>query len=346
MRIAADELTRIVTRIFAAAGSSPEEAACIARHLVDSDLVGHESHGVLRVIRYVQFLQKGDVVANATPEIVVDTPTALAVDGRMGYGQVIGELAIDRLAAKAKAAGVAIATIRRSGHLGRLGDWAERLAGHGLVSLHFLNTTGLGMMAVPFGGTDRRLSLCPLAIAVPVAGRHPVLLDMTTTTVAEGKLAWYRNKGEPIPEGWIVDKHGHPSTDPNDFYAGGALLPIAGHKGHGLCIMADILAGSLSGGGCTRPGVTSLENTMTSIAIDPGPLVDPTAWADEIRRFADWVTGSPPARPDGEVLMPGDIEHRHRIQRLADGILLDPTTWSQIEDAARLVGLEPATLRS
>lgn len=346
MRIAADELTRIVTRIFAAAGSGPGEAQCIARHLVDSDLVGHESHGVLRVIRYVQFLQRGDVVVNATPEIVVETPTALIVDGHMGYGQVIGEFAMDRLAAKAKSAGVALASIRGAGHLGRLGDWAERLAEHGLVSLHFLNTTGLGMMAVPFGGSDRRLSLCPLSIAVPVQGRHPVLLDMTTTTVAEGKLAWYRNRGERIPAGWIVDKHGHPSTDPNDFYAGGALLPIAGHKGHGLCILADILAGSLSGGGCTRPGVTALENTMTSIAIDPGPLVDPAAWASEIRRFADWVTGSPPAQPGGEVLMPGDVEHRNRIQRLADGIPLDPTTWSQIEDAARLVGLDPGTLRS
>jgi uncharacterized oxidoreductase len=273
---------------------------------------------------------------------VVDTGVLTVVDGDMGFGQVIAEETMERLAGKARQAGIALAAIRNVGHVGRLGDWAEQLAGHGLVSLHFLNTTGLGMMAMPFGGTDRRLSLNPMAIAVPLPGRPPLLLDFTTSVVAEGKLAVARNKGEQVAPGTIVDKHGRPTTDPNDFYAGGALLTIAGHKGHGLAVMIDILAGGLSGGGCTRPGETVLANPMTSIAIDPAQLGSADAFAAEVSRFADHVTASPPSRPGEPVRMPGDVEHETRAKRLAEGIPLDDESWRQIAEAGESVGVPRA----
>lgn len=344
MAIDAGRLERIVTKIFENAGSSASEAACVARHLVDSNLCGHDSHGVIRVPRYVAMVQSGDVVKNATPEVVKETPAVVIVDGKMGFGQVVGEFTMERLAKKAKATGIAFAGVRRTGHMGRLGDWAEQLAREGLVSMHFLNTSGRGMAAVPFGGSDRRLSLNPISIGVPMDGRPPVLLDMTTTVVAEGKLAVARNKGEQVAPGTIVDKDGNPTTDPNDFYAGGALLPIAGHKGSGLNVMADLLAGGLSGGGCTAPGVTTLANGLAAIAIAPDLFVDRGVYVEEIRRYAEWVKASPPRQPGGQVLLPGDVEHATRAKRQAEGIPLDDTTWGQILEAGATVGLDAAAI--
>ncbi len=339
MHIQAASLERIVERIFTAAGCEPSEASCVARHLVGSNLCGHDSHGVIRVSRYLDYMRAGKLRPGQRMSVVFESDTVAVVDGNLGFGQVIGEQAMDLLAAKAKSSGLAMTAVRNSGHLGRLGGWAERLAERGLVSLHFLNSTGYGMLAVPFGGSDRRLSLNPLSVCVPVDGRHPVLLDMTTTVVAEGKLAVARNRGDAVPPGAIVDKAGNPTTDPNDFYAGGALLPMGGHKGYVLNVVVDLLAGALSGGGCTKPGETVLVNTMTSIAVDPAPFTDRAAYFAEIERYLGWVAGSPPKAPDGRVLLPGDFEAETRVERRRDGIPLDDTTWGGIAESGLSVGM-------
>ena len=339
MRIQPQPLSRAVSRIFVTAGCQPDEADCVARHLVDSNLCGHDSHGVIRVSRYIEFIKAGTVRPGQCMSVVFENDTMVVIDGHMGFGQVIGEQAMGRLADKTKKSGLALATVRNCGHAGRLGAWAEQLAEHDLISLHFLNTTGRGMCAVPFGGTDRRQSLCVIAACLPVDSGEPILFDGTTSTTAEGKLFVARNQGVPVPAGQIIDKHGNPTTDPNDFYAGGAILPMGGHKGYGLNIIADILAGALSGGGCTRAGVEVLVNTVTSIAIDPAPLTDREAYFAEIKRYCDWVTGSPPREPRGEVLLPGQKEHRTRNERKRNGIPLDETTWQQLIEAAVSVGM-------
>jgi hydroxycarboxylate dehydrogenase B len=346
MQIQSAPLATAATRIFEAGGCAPDEARRVAENLVDANLAGHDSHGILRVLRYTHWLKEGKVRPGQAISRIFDTPAMAVVDGHMGFGQTICEQAMELLAEKAKAIGIGLVAIRRVGHTGRQGAWAEQLARHGLISLHFLNTTGIGMMAAPFGGTDRRLSPSPITMCVPrpkEGGSEgpPIMLDFTTTVVAEGKLQVARNKGMPVPEGTIVDKDGNPTTDPTDFYAGGALLTIAGHKGHGLNIMADLLAGTISGGGCTAPGHTIMENAMTSIAIDPGPLVDRAAYEAEILRFAGWVTASPPKDPAQPVLMPGEMEHNMRQQRLKDGIPIDDTTWAQILEGGALVGVGP-----
>ena len=340
MKLQSGPLTAAVTRIFTAGGCRDDEAVRIARNLVDANLTGHDSHGVIRVIRYVKWMSAGDVKPGQSITSVHDTPAMAVVDGHMGFGQTICEQAMDLLAEKTKAIGIGVVAIRHVGHTGRQGAWAEQLARHGLISMHFLNTTGIGCSAVPFGGSDRRLSPSPIAMCVPHPADGPlILLDFTTTVVAEGKLAVARNKGLPVPEGTIVDKDGRPTTDPNDFYAGGGLLTIAGHKGHGLNIMADLLAGVLSGGGCTKAGVTVMENAMTSIALNPGPLVDREAYEAEILRFWDWVKASPPKDPAHPVLMPGEMEHRTRERRMAEGVPIDETTWAQVLEGAAIVGV-------
>ena len=169
--------------------------------------------------------------------------------------------------------------------------------------LHFLNTSGAQRVA-PFGGSDRRLSTNPITVGVPVASGDPVILDVTTSMVAEGKLFVASNKGEQVPPGWIIDKHGQPTTDPKDFYDGGALLTVGAHKGSGLSIIADLLAGAISTGRSSDPEDTVLRNNMLSIYIAPAVYDSEGAVPREIARFVAWVKASPPSVPGEPVLLP------------------------------------------
>ena len=336
--VAADRLVRLVAAIMSAGGSAADEAKTIARRLVDSNLVGHDSHGVIRVGKYLDWARDGWLKPNATPTVVTDADAFAIIDGNRGYGQVIGEFAARLGIEKAARSGIAMIGLRNCGHLGRVGDWAEMAAAAGQVSLHFLNTSGAQRVA-PFGGRDRRLSTNPIAIGVPVAGGEPVILDVTTSTVAEGKLMVAMNRGEHVPEGWIIDRDGHPTTDPKDFYDGGALLTVGAHKGSGLSIVTDLLAGAISTGRSSDPDDPVLRNNMLSIYIAPS-VYDPDGGVlREARRFIDWVKASPPADPDQPVLAPGEVERRTRAARLASGIALDDKSWADLIAAAQSVGI-------
>jgi hydroxycarboxylate dehydrogenase B len=337
--IAAARLVDIVATVMQGAGCNAAEAATVARRLVDSNLVGHDSHGVLRVGKYLEWVREGNLRANRKPRVVFQSDTIAIIDGDRGFGQVVGEFAGELGTQLAARSGIAMVGLRNCGHLGRLGDWAELAAAQGQVSMHFLNTSGAQRVA-PFGGSDRRLSTNPLCVGIPQAGSDPVILDITTSTVAEGKLMVAMNKGEQVPPGWIVDASGRPTTDPKDFYAGGALLTIGGHKGSGLSIVTDLLAGALTLGRSSDPDDTAIRNNMLSIYIAP-TVYDPTGEVmREVRRFVDWVKASPPATPGQPVLAPGDIERETRARRLRDGVPLDDTTWQDLLAAARSVGVE------
>ena len=332
-------LTDLVAAIMHAAGSSVEESRTIARRLVDSNLVGHDSHGVIRVGKYLEWMRKGWLKANQPPTLVFDSDTLAIVDGNRGFGQVIGEYATKLGIAKAAQKGIAMIGLRNCGHLGRLGDWAEMAADAGQVSLHFLNTSGAQRVA-PYGGSDRRLSTNPLAIGVPVAGGDPAILDVTTSTVAEGKLMVAVNKGEKVPEGWIVDKDGKPTVEPRDFYAGGALLTIGAHKGSGLSIVTDLLAGAITTGKSSDPDDTVLRNNMLSIFIAPAVYDANGGVLHEAARFIEFVKASPPLKPGEPVKAPGDVERATRKQRLANGIPIDDTTWADLVGAGKSVGID------
>ena len=340
--VAASRLIDLVAEVMQGAGCEPAEARTVARRLVDSNLVGHDSHGVLRVSKYLDWVREGNLSPNRTPTVVFDSDALAIVDGQRGFGQVVGEFAGSLGVAKARKTGIAMIGLRNCGHLGRLGDWAELAAAEGIVSMHFLNTSGAQRVA-PYGGSDRRLSTNPLCVGIPQAGSDPVILDITTSMVAEGKLMVAMNKGEQVPPGWIVDAHGAPTTDPKDFYAGGALLTIGGHKGSGLSIVTDLLAGALTMGRSSDPDDTAIRNNMLSIYIAPA-VYDPCGEVPrEVRRFVDWVKASPPATPGQPVLAPGDVERATRAKRLRDGVPIDDTTWNDLVDAARSVGLNEAS---
>ena len=342
LTVAAAKLVDLVAAIMRGAGCSPEEAKIVAGRLVDSNLVGHDSHGVLRVAKYLEWIRDGTLKANTPPTVVFDSDTIAIVDGNRGFGQVTGAFAARLGIAKARVQGIAMIGLRNCGHLGRVGDWAEMAAAAGQVSLHFLNTSGAQRVA-PYGGSDRRLSTNPISIGVPVADADPVILDVTTSTVAEGKLMVAMNKRERVPEGWIIDKDGAPTTDPKDFYDGGALLTVGAHKGSGLSMITDLLAGAVSTGRSSDPDDPILRNNMLSIYIAPEVYDADGGVAREARRFVDFVKASPPAHFGEPVLAPGDIERRNRALRLVDGVPLDDKTLADLIAAAASVGIDKKT---
>jgi uncharacterized oxidoreductase len=342
MNLRHDALRRLTAAIFHAASCQPAEAERVAAHLVEANLVGHDSHGVIRVAPYVQWLRAGKVVANRTIQVVFENEVIAVVDGQFGFGQTIGEQAMRLGIAKAARHGVAVIALRNSGHLGRIGDWPLMVAETGLLSLHFVNTTGAGILVAPHGGINRRLSANPIAAGVPLPGRPPLLVDISACTIAEGKIRVALNKGVPVPEGCLIDAAGRPTTDPRVFYADppGAILSIAGHKGYGLGVLCEVLAGALTGGGCSDPANAGrVINGMLSILLDPARFREDATFGAEVERFVAWVKSSARAAPDGEILMPGEIEERTKARRLREGIDLDETTWAQITEAARVVGL-------
>ena len=349
MGIAAAPLRDLVQTIFERAGSDAAEAQAVADHLVEANLMGHDSHGVIRVAPYIELLRSGKWTANRHIEIVTDAGAVVVVDGGQGLGQVIAKEAIELGIVRARAHGVAVVGVRNSGHMGRIGAWAEQAAAAGLVSLHFVNTTGFGIQVAPFGGSDRRLSVNPIALGVPRPGEEPLIHDMSTGTIAAGKIRVARNKGELLPEGAIIDHRGRPTRDPEAFFTEppGALTTAAGHKGYGLALFVEVLAGALTGGGSGHPDNPSADrpiNNLLSILIDPERMAGGRVVAADLERLTAYVTASPPATPGGDVLLPGEIERRTRAERLAHGIPLDPNTLDQLRGAARAVGVAEAEI--
>jgi len=345
-RYAPEALTRFAAAVFRGAGSDEGEARIVADHLVEANLAGHDSHGVIRIKKYVDWAHDGMVIPNRHAEIMVDRAASLLVDGQFGYGQVIGKEAMALAAERAASRGFVILALRNAGHLGRIGAWPEQLAEVGLVSFHFVNTSGFGILVAPHGGRDRRLSANPLAAGAPVEGGPPIILDIATSVVAEGKIQVARNKGEKLAPGLVIDGFGQPTTDPAAFYADppGAIFPFGGHKGSGLSLFCEIFAGSLTGGFASHPSAPTagrLVNNMLSIVIDPATFGGADFFRADLARLVDWVKASPPIDQGGQVLLPGEIERQVRAERMRNGIPLDAESWAQIVAAAAGVGVEP-----
>lgn len=345
--IAPAQLSELGRAIFRAAGSDDSEAAIVADHLVEANLAGHDSHGIVRVSKYLDWASKGQVVPNRHAQIVNDRGAALLVDGQFGYGQVIGIEVMDLLIGRVSRNGFAVTAIRNSAHLGRIGAWAEQLAKAGFPSFHFVNTSGFGILVAPHGGSDRRLSANPIAAGTPTADGRVLVLDIATSVIAEGKIQMMRNKHQPLPPGSVIDGQGKPTTDAEAFYADppGAIFPFGGHKGSGLSFFCEVLAGSLSGGFASNPKSPTagqLVNNMLSIAFDPAAFGGADFFSADLDRLMQWTTASPPIEAGGAVLLPGEMEDRTRAERRTNGIPIDPETWSQLERAAESVKVDAA----
>jgi uncharacterized oxidoreductase len=330
-------LIDLATRIFGAAGAPDDIAKLVATSLVGSDLVGHDSHGSVRVRQYLDAIRRGDLNPAARPVIVHEQGAAVTVDAQRGFGQVAAHFTINEGIRRAKTHGVAAAGLIHSGHVGRLGEWVELAAEHKTLALAFCNGGGPTGAVAPFGGAERILGTNPLAAALPVGNDAPILLDFATSAVAEGKVRVARNRGKSIPEGWILNKAGLPSTNPADLYEGGMLLPAATHKGYALSILVEFMAGLLTGGGTpVLPGYTP-GNGVLFIVLDIAAFRPAAEYDIDSQAVAQRVKATKPAPGFDRVLLPGEPEQRMAATRSAEGIQIDDATWQLLtEDAAAL----------
>lgn len=343
MKFQHKELISLAEDIFTVAGCERDVARQVGSQLVESNLVGHDSHGVIRIPSYVEWLRDGKVLANQSIRIISENDVIAVVDGQFGLGQTVGAEAIQLGIKKAAQHGVSVIALRNSGHLGRIGDWAEMAAEAGMLSLHFVNTSGAGMLVAPFGGIDRRLSANPFTAGVPTGNGQPIILDMSACTVAEGKIRVSLNQGKMVEDGCLIDSEGNPTNDPRLFYEDppGAILPIAGHKGSGLSLIIEMLAGALTGSSCTNPeNASRVANGMLSVIIDRRFFGSDNEFFPEVERFVSFVKSSRTINDNGEIFMPGELEQRTKAQRLEHGIELDETTWKQICTTCRLLKIE------
>ena len=339
----APNLKALVRAIFERAGWNDRDAALAADHLVLANLSGHDSHGVGMVPRYMLAAGKGLLKKGATITTVVDSGALLTLDGGMGLGQVVGFDAMNLAIERARVHGVCVLSLRNTHHLGRIGHWGEQVAAAGLVSINYVNVIGRPALVAPWGGSKARFSTNPICVAFPRAGADPVVLDFATSRIAHGKtrVAWKR--GVPVADGNLLDRDGKPTNDPSVMWVEplAALLPFGEHKGFGLAFVCELLAGGLSGAG-TIPGRMDwgvIDNNMLSIVIDPARLGGADSYAAETERLIEWVSSTPAAEGFDRVRIPGEPEREMRALRGADGIPLDPTTWSEIVAAAVALGL-------
>ncbi len=338
MKLTAEEIQSVVGQLLLAAGATRTEAERVGYRLANANLVGHDSHGLIRVCQYAEQLRDGTIRSGAELECVIRLGAIEIYDANLGFGQLAAERTTEAGVRLALEHGVSAIGLRNVSHVGRLGDWAELAAERGVISFHFVNSPAKPGVS-PFGGIERRMATNPLCIGYPVAGRDPLIVDMTTSSVAEGKLRVASAAGRAIPEGWILDKAGHPTTNPNDYYKGGALQTMGAHKGYGLSVAIDLLAGALIGGKTAGPEETVNRNNMLSIFVDSKASDQPQEAEKTAAAYLDWIKTCSARDPAAPVLIPGEPEARQKQQRLRDGIEVPEGIWQRILDTAESFGL-------
>jgi LDH2 family malate/lactate/ureidoglycolate dehydrogenase len=356
----ADTLEKLVREIFQALGALPAPASESARHLLRSNLSGHDSHGVIRMAQYVAQTEAGEIAPSAMPVVARETGATALIDARRSLGLYSTMFALDWAIARARRHGIA-AAVRHSTHIGRLGEYTEKAAAEGLVSIVTVGAAGPGVGGmVIFGGRKRFYGANPWSMGVPaVDGALPMVFDGSTSTIAEGKVRVARAKKAQLPPDCIIDPDGAPTTDPEQFYAGGALVPlggrVAGHKGYGLA-MASALIGALAMIDDPDPTLIGAQIREQSpdprgrvagvfvIVIDPAAFGDASSYRAMAAEHMAAAKRVPAAEGVAEVLTPGEIEHRTRLERRRDGIPLPEATWRDLEQLAarfKLVMPEP-----
>ena len=351
----APAMERLVGAIFERAGCGAEEAHRIAWRLTGANLRGHDSHGVLRARRYLEWMEAGKVLPGRRIEVERETDVIAVVDGGYGFGQTVGEQTVDLGVEKAHRHGVAVTALRNSGHLGRIGDWAERAAESNCASIHMVNVRG-SLIVAPFGAVERRGSTSPFCAGVPLPDAPPIIHDFATSVVAEGKAMVALHGGKPLPGDALVDAHGNYTSDPRPLYgetppgrtpdpnAGpGALAAFGLHKGSGLNFFMEMFAGALTGSGTAAAlGETEKRrfcNGMLSIYMQVDAFHDDDWFTREVKAYVEYWKSARPSQPGGEVLVPGEKERMTMAERLTGGLPLSEGAWEDILAAAEKVGM-------
>lgn len=349
-----EALHALTREMIAKAGWTEDEAEETAHHLVLANLSGHDSHGVGMLPLYFNALADGNLRPESKAKVRVEAAPFLIVDANVALGQPTAHDAVRHAAAMAQAGGVAVLNLLDAHHIGRIGHYAEIAAAAGLISFFWVNVAGRPPIVAPFGARQARFGTNPHAIGIPLPGADPIILDFATSRMAHGKARVALNKGVPVPEGFIIDGEGRPTTDPAHVFQHaipdqplGALLPFGDHKGAGLSLIVELLSAGLMGAARIdeKPQKSWIINSLFGVLIDPARL-EPDAGLrrSRIESYLAFVRAARPQDPANPVLAPGDKERATRIERARTGIPLDDETWSQIKAAASRFGIDAEAL--
>lgn len=350
MQIAHDRLHRLVAEMCRHGGATEATAEAVARELVTANLFGHDSHGIGMMPAYAAGLQTGKLAPDGHAELLRDQGPFLLFDGGRGFGQVVAAEAMEQGIARAREHGLCVVGLRNSYHIGRVGAWGEMCARAGFVSIHYVNAITSRSLVAPFGGADARYSTNPYCTAIPATASNPMLvLDMATSKIAMGKVRVAHNKGVEVPPESLIDREGAPTNDPGVMFPDdggpmGALRSFGLHKGYGLALICELLAGGLTGGGVAldeRQEDNLITNNMLTIILDPDLFGEGAFFAGDIDNLHAHVKASPTAPGVEEIMVPGDPERKSRAEREANGVPVDEQTWTEMLEAADALGMPP-----
>jgi uncharacterized oxidoreductase len=332
LRVFSPDAHKLTVAIFTACGASSYEANTVADHLVGANLRGVDSHGLIRIPQYVQDIRAGVIRPGAEITILRETSLSAVVDCGWNFGLVGAQKAVEIGIDKAQANKMSLVVTQRCNHAGRLGHYLEKVAEAGFWGLGFCSSPRHGHFVVPWGGRDGRLSTNPFAFGIYMPDRPPIVADFSTSQAPEGKIRLYKDRKQTLPEGWIVDAGGQPSTSPADFYGPpqGGILPFGGslgYRGYALGLLVELMGTILAGQNPVeeRPG-----NGVTFLLLDPTLLVSDDRLKQNLVELANYIKSSRPTKEGREVLLPGEPEQQTRVKRLRDGIDFEPSTWDAI----------------
>jgi len=337
--IAHQELQEYVSKLLVAAGCPVSVATRVAYALVESNLVGHDSHGVMRIPAYIDAIRAGTLIPTGAINVVAETPSTTLLDCGWNFGHVGAAHGMELAIEKARVQGLGMTVLRHCDHTGRIGEYVVMAAQHGMIGQVFCNGSSPGGLVAPFGGTQRALGANPIAWGIPGGDTEPIFLDFATAAVAHGKIEVAADKGELLPEGFILDKFGRPTRDPRDALDGGVILPFGGHKGYALGVLIELIGGGLSGVGFPLvPGYRWDQGTVL-LAVNVETFQPLAAFKQMISEFKTHLKSLPPAPGVDEILLPGEMEWQTKRKRVREGIPFPETTWKRIVEVAALFGI-------
>lgn len=345
LRTNAERLIDFATAVYAGVGVPQADARLLADTLVQADLWGHQSHGVLRLGWYLDRIRNGVMKPVTKPEFVVDAGAIAVIDGHDGVGHVLTMLATNEAIKRAKAHGIGAVAVRNSNHFGTCMYYTRRAAAHGCVAV--LTSNGGPAMA-PWGGRKKIIGTNPFSVAAPVslAGtRAPFVVDMAATGVARGKIYLARNKQLPIPLGWAINQAGEPTTDPQEAIDG-IILPMAEHKGYAIAAMVDMLSGVFTGSGFLSAVHSPYKTAEKSncghlmIVMDIAKFQPLDQFSKRMEAFVDEIKSVPLAKGFDEVFYPGEMEDNNNTKFRKEGLLLPDDTLADLKRIAGETGLE------
>ena len=338
-----EALQRVAEDIFRVAGSPAAEAELVAQRLVKANLTGHDSHGVIRIPRYMGWVRDGTLRPGRQADVLHDHGPMCLLTGHRGYGQVIATAAMQLAIDRARQHRVAAVGVTDLSHIGRLADFAVMAAAADMIGLVVTCSGGFSKLVTPFGGSEALMSTNPIAAAFPSDRDLPIVLDLATSAWSEGKIRVVLEGGMPTPENVLLGPEGQPSTDPADLYAGGSLRPLGGdqgYKGYMLNFMVEALAGLLTGGGFVGDGQPDppFNNCSLMIVLDVTAFRSLDTFKDELERLIGYLKDSRPGH-GGAVHYPGEVEAQHEARRRVRGIPLAETTVNHIQTEMDRLGV-------